>query len=84
MALSVLDSVIGFSDADDRIESRFVSFNTLTEVIINSAIIVCFCISIKYVHEDNVIYSYLKTSKCRIFLMRLFDLQSFVIAPSGL
>ena len=53
----------------------------LTIVIINSAFLVCFCVYVEYVHKVFVIYSYLKTSKCRIFLRRLFDPQSFAVAP---
>jgi len=55
----------------------------LTIVIINSAFLVCFCVCVEYVHEVFVIYSYLKTTKCIIFLPRPFDLQSFAIAPFG-
>jgi len=52
----------------------------LTIVIINSSFLVYFCVCVEYVHEVFVVYSYLKTSKSRIFLLRLFDLQSFAIA----
>jgi hypothetical protein len=55
----------------------------LTVVIINSVFLVCFCVTVEYVYEVNVLLSYLKTSKCSIFLLRLFDQQSFAIAPFG-
>jgi len=55
----------------------------LTIVIINSSFLVYFYVCVEYVHEVFVVYSYLKTSKSRIFLLRLFDLQSFAIAPFG-
>jgi hypothetical protein len=37
-----------------------------------------------HIREVNVIFSNLRISKSRIFLLGLFDWQSFAMAPSGL
>jgi hypothetical protein len=55
-----------------------------TVVIINSVLIVCFYVTVQYVHEVSVLFSYLKATKCRIFVLRVFDQKSFAIASFGL